>query len=269
MVETKIGGEVKKATDHIKSTLEAITKDCISKLEHQYGQVLEQITPYDTEDARQVLQKQHDLLDVLEHSNAALVSENSKRRVHHSFMPIRYREEVEAMQKNQLFAVPNSEEDISSQDSYNHDGALKFVEAPRAHEMVRRYLHDCEYVGINEITQGIREAAKLKVNLYKNVVPYKHSYVGTPPPLLPDNNQISRFPTRQSPTRRSPMGKGKAPLRPSYFNAAQGTTTRRKETDHRDISRPARQERRKGGHGARVPRHLPPFHFPRRLTRQT
>jgi hypothetical protein len=41
---------------------------------------------------------------------------------------------------------------------------LKFVEPPRAHEMVRRYLHDCEYGGIAAIRQGMREAAKLKVS---------------------------------------------------------------------------------------------------------
>jgi hypothetical protein len=99
MVETPIGKEVQKATDRIKITMETIIKDCLAKIDYQYGQVLEEVTSYDTEDARQVLQKQHDPLDVLEHSDAALVSESSKLRIHHSFMPIRYREEVEEMQK--------------------------------------------------------------------------------------------------------------------------------------------------------------------------
>ncbi len=63
---------------------------------------------------------------------------------------------------------------ISPQGSDYHGGALKFVEASRAHEMVRRYLYDCEYAGIDGIRQGMLVAAKLKVNLYKNVVPYKH-----------------------------------------------------------------------------------------------
>jgi hypothetical protein len=39
---------------------------------------------------------------------------------------------------------------------------LKLIEAPRAHEMVRRYLHDCEYGGVAAIRQGMREMAKLK-----------------------------------------------------------------------------------------------------------
>ncbi len=184
MVETKIGGKVK-------ATMQAIIQDCIAQLETQYGQVLEQITPYDNEDARQVLQKQHDRFDVLERSNAALVSENSKLCVHHSFMPIKYREEVETTQKidNPLYrSRRKTPKIISPQDSDDHGEALKFVEARRAHEMVQRYLHDCEYVGINEIRQGMREAAKLKVNLYKNVVPFKHDYVGTPPPLLPQED---------------------------------------------------------------------------------
>ncbi len=161
MVETAIGKEVQKATDRIKTTMETITKDCLAKIDYQYGQVLEQVSPYDTEDARQVLQKQHDLLDVLEHSNAALVSENAKLRIHHSFMPIRYREEVEEMQNtdNSLYrSQRRTPRIISPQDSDNHGGALKFVEAPRAHEIVRRYLHDCEYGGIAAIRQGMRDA---------------------------------------------------------------------------------------------------------------
>ncbi len=137
MVETTIESEVKKATDRMKTTMETITKDCLAKIDYQYGQVLEQVTPYDTEDARQVLQKQHDLLDVLEHRNAVLVSENSKLRAHHSFMHIRYREAVEEMQKtdNSLFrSQRRTPRIISPQDSDNHGGVLKFVEAPRAHK---------------------------------------------------------------------------------------------------------------------------------------
>ncbi len=147
MVETTIGKEVQKATDRINSTMESITKDCLAKLDYQYGQVLEQVTPYDLEDARQVLQKQHELLEVLEHSNAALVSENARLRLHHSFMPIRYREEVEEMQKTDNSLCRSQRRTpriISPQDSDDHGGSLKLVEAPRAHEMVRRYLHDCE-----------------------------------------------------------------------------------------------------------------------------
>jgi hypothetical protein len=197
--------------------------------------VLEQVTPYDSEDARQVLQKQHDLLDVLEHSNAALVSENAKLRLHHSFMPIRYREEVEEMQKtdNSLYrSQRRTPRIISPQDSDNHGGSLKLVEAPRAHEMVRRYLHDCEYAGIEDIRQGMREAAKLKANLRKNVIPYKQSYVGAVPSLLPDDpprgNPIQRDSSRGDPQREDPQrGKGKSSLRPSYLNSAQGAATRR------------------------------------------
>jgi hypothetical protein len=52
-----------------------------------------------------LLSKQTDLLANLELTNTMLVSENSKLRVHLSFMPIRYRQEIEMMQKtdNQLY----------------------------------------------------------------------------------------------------------------------------------------------------------------------
>jgi hypothetical protein len=104
-----------------------------------------------------------------------LVSENSKLWVHMSFMPIRYRQEIESMQKsdNQLYReqrrIPKN---ISPQDTDNHAGKLKLIEAPRAHEMTRRYMHDCEYAGVNEIRAGLREAMRLKKNLYGHVIPF-------------------------------------------------------------------------------------------------
>jgi hypothetical protein len=104
-METNIGADLKRATASLKISMEAITKDCITRLEAQYGQVLQHVTPYDTEDAKRLLDKQSQLLDTLEATNAALVSENFRLRVHHSFMPTRYKEEVERMQRedNQLY----------------------------------------------------------------------------------------------------------------------------------------------------------------------
>ena len=98
--------------------------------------------------------------------------------------------------------------------------------------MVRRYLHDCEYGGIAAIRQGMRETAKLKANLKKNVIPYKNSYVGNIPPLLPDDPQQDDSPQRDPPQRDPqrgdpPRGKGKSSLRPSYLNSAQAYGTLR------------------------------------------
>jgi hypothetical protein len=110
--------------------MDTITKDCVTRLEAQYHQVLQQLTPYDSEDARRVLDKQVQLLDTLERTNSALVSKNSGLRLHHSFMPIRYREEIERMQQQdaQLYReqrrIPKV---ISPQDTDNHAGTLKLV----------------------------------------------------------------------------------------------------------------------------------------------
>jgi hypothetical protein len=106
---------------------------------------------------------------------------------------------------------------ISPQDSDNHAGKLKLVEAPRAHEMTRRYLHDCEYVDIGEIRAGMKEAAKLKKNLYSNRIPFKSETINAPP-LLPTKEAAPR----------PDSGKGKAPLRASPHNADHGPPTRRK-----------------------------------------
>jgi hypothetical protein len=183
-METNIGAEVKRAATSLRLFMDTITKDCVARLEAQYDQVLQQLTPYDSEDAKRVFDKQVQLLDTLERTNAALVSENSRLRIHHSFMPIRYREEIERMQQqdNQLYReqrqVPKV---ISPQDTDNHPGIIKLVEAPRAHEMVRRYLHDCEYAGIEEMRAGIKQSMKLRENLRKHVILKKEEHVNAVP----------------------------------------------------------------------------------------
>ena len=85
-MEINIGADLKRATTSLKLSMDTITKDCVTRLEAQYNQVLGQLTPYDSEDARRVLDKQVQLLDTLERTNAALVSENSRLRIHHSFL---------------------------------------------------------------------------------------------------------------------------------------------------------------------------------------
>jgi hypothetical protein len=85
-METIIGADLKRATASLKISMDTITKDCVTRLEAQYDRVLQQLTPYDSEDARRVIDKQVQFLDTLEKTNAALVSENSRLRIHYSFM---------------------------------------------------------------------------------------------------------------------------------------------------------------------------------------
>jgi hypothetical protein len=103
-MEANIGAEVKRATTSLRLFMDTIAKESVARLEAQYDQVLQQLTPYDSEGAKRVLDKQVQLLDTLERTNAALVSENSRLRIHHSFMPI-HSEEIERMQQqdNQLY----------------------------------------------------------------------------------------------------------------------------------------------------------------------
>jgi hypothetical protein len=106
---------------------------------------------------------------------------------------------------------------ISPQDTDNHAGTIKLVEAPRAHGMVRRYLHDCKYANIAEIRAGIKQSMKLRDNLRKHVVLKKEEHVNTVPLFGSDDNR----------------GKGK---RPSPFNAEQDAPTKWKRTDYRSDS---------------------------------
>ncbi len=56
-----------------------------------------------------LLNKQTELLAALELANTMLVSENSKLRVHLSFMPIRYRQEIESMQQRTRYTKSRGE----------------------------------------------------------------------------------------------------------------------------------------------------------------
>ncbi len=66
--------------------------------------------------------------------------------------------------------------------------------------MTRCYLHDCEYADIVEIRAGMKEAAKLKKNLYSNRIPFKTETINASP-LLPTKEAA---PTRVSRGHRRP-----------------------------------------------------------------
>jgi hypothetical protein len=78
---------------------------------------------------------------------------------------------------------------ISPQDTDNHSVIIKLVEAPRAHEMMRRYLHDCQYAGISEIRADIKQSMKLRDNLRKHVVLKKEEYANAVPLFGSDDNR--------------------------------------------------------------------------------
>ena len=147
-VKATVGRDLRLACDKYKEAMFEITKGCMAKLETQYEEVLQHITPYDTEDARKLLAKQTELLTNLELTNTMLVSENSKLRVHMSFMPIRYRQEIEQMQKtdNQLYREQRRvHKNISPQDTDNHAGKLSCTRddsSLHARLRVRRHQRD-------------------------------------------------------------------------------------------------------------------------------
>jgi hypothetical protein len=58
----------------------------------------EKINPYEVEDMRRVLQTQTRALHNLQNTNAVLVAENSKLRMHLSLMPVQYRDFAAKMQ---------------------------------------------------------------------------------------------------------------------------------------------------------------------------
>jgi hypothetical protein len=71
-VKATVGRDLRLACDKYKEAMFEITKGCMAKLESQYEGVLHHITPYDTEDARKLLDKQTELLTNLELTNTML-----------------------------------------------------------------------------------------------------------------------------------------------------------------------------------------------------
>jgi hypothetical protein len=57
--------------------------------------------------------------------------------------------------------------------------------------MVQRYLHDCEYAGIEAIHTGIKQSMKLRQNLYKykHVIPKKEEHINAVPLFKSDDNR--------------------------------------------------------------------------------
>ncbi len=77
--------------------------------------------------------------------------------------------------------------------------------------MTQRYLHACEYAGVKEIRAGIKEAKKLKKNLYSNVIPFKSDtiHLRTATPI-----RTERF-SRVTPSRTEHLTRDRWPTRAS------------------------------------------------------
>ena len=235
-IKSTIGADLKAATEKYKEAMASETQNTIARLETQYEKVLQKISPYDMDDARQLLLKQTELVAAMELANTMLVSENAKLRMHMSFMPIRYRQEIETMQSrdNETYRDQRKKPmNFSPQDSDNHAGKLKLVEAPRAHEMTQRYIHACEYAGMKEMRENMREAKKLKKNLYSNVIPKRSDTINAPA-LFPKNETATRYDSTKRSAAPYDSGKGKSALRAGPSTAEQGPTTRRRLEVNRD-----------------------------------
>ncbi len=62
-----------------------------SQISREMHETRERINPYEVEDMRRVLQTQTKALHNLQNTNAVLVAENSKLRMHLSLMPVQSR----------------------------------------------------------------------------------------------------------------------------------------------------------------------------------
>jgi hypothetical protein len=131
----------------------------------------EKINPYEIQDMRRVLQTQATALHNLQNSNAVLVAENSKLRMHLSFMPVQYREFAANMQASNHQAYLAQRTDpkvIVPRDNHAYGAEITLTHAPMSHPSVQAYLRDAQYTSIGEAKEMLERSFQLRARLREN-----------------------------------------------------------------------------------------------------
>jgi hypothetical protein len=134
----------------------------------------EQITPYDVEDMKRVLESQKEMTNDIAMQNAQLVMENSELRMHMSFMPVEYRDYVKNMQANNHQEYRNQRRTpkvivprIEHKEGYD----IELEDAPMAHPSVQHFFRDARHCSIAEIRQQVDKGFALRQRVLSE--PYK------------------------------------------------------------------------------------------------
>jgi hypothetical protein len=130
----------------------------------------EKINPYEVSDMRRVLQTQTGALHNLQNTNAVLVAENSKLRMHLSLMPVQYRDFAANMQasNHQAYLAQHTDPKvIVLRDNHANGGEITLMHAPMSHPSVQSYLRDAQYTSIGE-AKAIERSFQLRARLREN-----------------------------------------------------------------------------------------------------
>mgnify|MGYP000716360246 FL=1 len=134
----------------------------------------EQITPYDVEDMKKVLESQKEMTNNITMQNAQLVMENSELRTHLSFMPVEYRDYVRNMQSNnhQEYRNQRRSPKVIVPNADHREGCdIELEDAPMSHPSVQHLFRDARHCCIAELRQQVDRGFALRQRVLSE--PYK------------------------------------------------------------------------------------------------
>jgi hypothetical protein len=126
----------------------------------------EKINPYDVDDMRTVLLGQKETFQDLTNKNAVLVMENSKLRMHLSFMPVQYRDFVAHIQATNGVLYQTQRRDpkaIIPQEDHTAGGNIALTNAPMSHSSVQECLRDANYTSFLLAKATLDQRARISV----------------------------------------------------------------------------------------------------------
>jgi hypothetical protein len=128
----------------------------------------EKINPYDVDDMRTVLLGQKETFQDLTNKNAVLVTENSKLRMHLSFMPVQYRDFVANIQATNNVLYQTQRRDpkvIIPRDDHTAGGNIAVTNAPMSHPSVQECLRDAKYTSFLHAKATLEQGFQLRARI--------------------------------------------------------------------------------------------------------
>jgi hypothetical protein len=185
----------------------------------------EKINPYDVDDMRTVLLGQNDTFQDFTNKNPVLVAENSKLRMHLSFMPVQYRDFAINIQATNSVLDQTQRRDakvIIPQDEHTTGGNIAVTKAYMSHPSVQEWLRDAKYTSYVHakatLEQGFKLRARISTDKGTARTPFKESALtqydriwslkDIPDPTLPILESSAHAPRELRSDRRTPTTAG-------------------------------------------------------------
>ncbi len=146
--------------------MERLLRENNAQINNALRATKEAFNPYDTEDMKAVLNKQKkDAMADPTAKNAVLVAENSKLRMHLSFMPVQYRDFVAHHQQTNSTLYQDQRRDpkvITLRSMHLEGGEIVWAPAPMSHPSVQECMRDAIYTTFDQSKVAFDYAFKLR-----------------------------------------------------------------------------------------------------------